>query len=389
MIYKIRSRKIKDQETVYYAEEYIGSYILPAKIYGGIVEKMQYVWNVFAQPDGRSSVLITGMAGNSKTLACKVLCNIASEQLPVYLVSEIEVTAKLIEYLSNLNNCVIFIDEFTKLVRWNMQELFLTMLSDSNKKRMFLLTENRTTGVNEFILNRPERIRYHFEFNTLAPSVIKEYCKDNNVPKDFMEEILRLNVSNRTFCFDHLNALVTEAKRANNYDIKWLTEMLNIKAIKYKENYVGVKIVNGDGIEILLDPSEIPIGSIVVIKAQDDGITPWVFAYESYLNGTFVESMNPKFASYIQDPTRESILKEKYKFYQELQEAYDHVDTSYEKVDRWGDVNVISLAKNKGEFGIKVNTTEDNIVEQEGDLFIYKDITGKFKVYLKKLTRNL
>ena len=389
MIYKIRSKKLKDQETIYYAEEYIGSYVLPPKIYGNIVEKMQYVWNVFAQPNGRASVLITGMAGNSKTLACKVLCNIASEQLPVYLISETEVTAKMVEFISNLNNCVIFIDEFTKLVRWNTQELFLTLLSDSNKKRMFLLTDNRTSNINEYILNRPERIRYHFEFNTLSPSVIREFCSDHNVPEEFTNQILQLNITNKTFCFDHLNAIVAEAIRSNRYDIEWLTEILNIKALKTKESFVGVKTVNRDGIEILLDSSEIEVGSIVVVKAKDDAITPWIAEYESYLRGTFVEATNFKFANFIKDESRLNILKEKYKFYQELQQAYENVDTTYEQVDRWGNTMTKTLDASRHEFGVKINTSEDNIKEKDGDTYVYQDVTGNFKVYLKKLTRNM
>lgn len=391
MIYKLKEIKIKDQPKQYTLEPYITEYDLPKKIYGSIVEKATYVWNQFAKEGGRASVLCSGTAGSGKSLFCKVLCNIASDQINVIIVSEIEVTIETINYISNLDQCLIFMDEFGKIVRWNMQDHFLTLLSDSNKKRMFLLTENGTSNINSFILNRPERVRYHFEFDTLDPKIIVEYCNDMRVPEEFKTELLRINMSNKKFCFDHLSAIVQEAKTNNNYDVDALIEMLNLKVLKRKEILKGVKVVNqNEDTELTLTSERLSGRDIVVIKVKDEIITKFAKTYDAVQN-KLIDLAAPTpdvvaYNAYMADPVNVERFTRKYNMFKELQSDYASVDTDFETQDRWGDT-ILNTVKEGA--AVKVNLAPENIMKMVVDDIVYLDVTGKYGVYINKFVKTL
>lgn len=344
------------KETTYTLQQLpFDRYELPEKIYGTMEVNAKYVWNTFARQGGRASVLCTGLPGFGKSQMCKILCNLATDNnVPVYILSEIDITNKLIAFISTLNNCVIFIDEYGKQINYNMQNQFLTLLSDNNKKRLFLLTENDTRSINNFILNRPERIRYHFTFETLEPAIIKEYCDDHDVPKDFVEKLLTLNATNKFFSFDHLQTLVSEGKQSGCWDIDWLTSILNIKTLQARELYYPVKVSDTDNkVSIKLDHTILNKG---VQKVS--------------INTNYIE-----------------LDKEQEELVEKIKIDYIDVDLGQGR-PRDIDSNFTDLKLGNGTVILKLNINPDFLLKASESEEVYPDVTGKYLITVRhgKLT---
>ena len=371
-----------------YGFVYIGSeYKEPAKLYGNVIERSTYIWNNFVRNEASSGVLLTGQKGGGKTVLAKHLANIAiSKGLKVFVVAEIKIDRKLISFISGLNNCVIFIDEFYKVVGWQYQDDFLSLMSDKNKKRLFILTENDLSNINRFILDRPERIRYHYEYSTLDPNVIKEFCKDYNVPEDFKNKLLKLNMSNRNFSFDHLHALVTEAISSGRWDIEWLIEIMNVKSLKMKEIKRPVKVCAIDNPDIFIELEPSPIDqNLGVVKLGNSMLQANYLTWKKLRNNETIPE--PLLANY-------NLTKEKI-------EKFEDKMLLLEKIEKQaGNINVDGLLPGNRHRNydfdnnnqpvtenpiniIKVNFSPEFMLGMDDNYSIYADVTGEFKVYIE------
>lgn len=321
------------------------------------------------------------------TVMAKHLANIAiSKGLKVFVIAEIRVDRKLISFISGLNNCVIFIDEFYKVIGWQFQDDFLSLMSDKNKKRLFILTENELSNINRFILDRPERIRYHYEYSTLDPNVIKEFCRDYNVPEDFKNKLLKLNMSNRNFSFDHLHALVTEAINSGKWDIEWLIEIMNVKSLKMKEIKRPIKVCAIDTPDIFVELEPSPID-------QDLGV---VKLGNSMLQANYLTWKKLRDNETIPEP-----LLANYNLTKEKIDKFEDKMLLLEKIEKQaGNLNVDGLLpgnrRRNYDFDngqqqvtdtptniIKVNFSPEFMVGMDDEYSIYADVTGNFKVYIE------
>lgn len=401
MIYRVVNTSNDKDKPVYGLSVYLtDKFVLPKKIYGNILEKVQYIWNVFAAPNGRASVLCTGSAGAGKSLLAKLLINaavethdISPEPIEAIVVSEIEGCPELIEYLSKLDKCVIMIDEFGKLFNNYDQQMMLTLLSDHNKRRMFVLTENDSGYIQRFILNRPERVRYHFEFDRLENSVISEFCKDHNVPNEFMKDLLKLNMVNSKFNFDQLSTLVEEASRSGRWDLTWLVEMLNLKVLKAKEQYkpISVSRIDDDSVSLVLEPMLITEG-ISIIKVTDRdidqnsmsnmpmGANPLADAMGNAMGDIFNAGMPKPDMPPI--PIGGPANPSKTKLKEEIDEAYLDVDLSVNDSDYEYRAQKQQMER-MGNTYVKLNLTPDSLIDINDKEHSYRDVTGKFKIKIE------
>lgn len=401
MIYRVVNTSNDKDKPVYGLSVYLtDKFVLPKKIYGNILEKVQYIWNVFAAPNGRASVLCTGSAGAGKSLLAKLLINaavethdISPEPIEAIVVSEIEGCPELIEYLSKLDKCVIMIDEFGKLFNNYDQQMMLTLLSDHNKRRMFVLTENDSGYIQRFILNRPERVRYHFEFDRLENSVISEFCKDHNVPNEFMKDLLKLNMVNSKFNFDQLSTLVEEASRSGRWDLTWLVEMLNLKVLKAKEQYkpISVSRIDDDSVSLVLEPMLITEG-ISIIKVTDRDIDPNSMPNMPMGANPIADAMGNAMGDIVNagmpKPDMPPILiggpanPSKTKLKEEIDEAYLDVDLSVNDSDYEYRAQKQQMER-MGNTYVKLNLTPDSLIDINDKEHSYRDVTGKFKIKIE------
>lgn len=208
------------------------SFNLPFKVYGTYDRDANHMLGYFLNNKKSVGVLITGNTGSGKSLTCKLLCNKAiAKGFPVIMVNGMNINKDIIQYLSTLDNCVIFLDEFGKLTTRENQAILLQMLTDTNKRIFWLFANKSKYEIHQEFFNRTERIRYYLEYGKITKDVIIEYCKDNNVETNFVNLILTKYNFLSEFSFDQLQGLISEHQYAPDIDIEEISRLLNFKGL--------------------------------------------------------------------------------------------------------------------------------------------------------------
>lgn len=364
-IYKILTTK-EDKNIKVYTQLVNESYNLPKKLYGDIERYANILWNDFAKPGGRASALLVGKAGTGKTMFCKYISNIAIEKgVNVFILEGKNHGKEVIEYLSMINNAIVFIDEFGKQFSvYGEQDKLLSMLTDSERKRMFLFTENYMDNINEFILNRPGRIKYNFEFDILKNETISEYCKDNNISENIEKGLIELNTNKPSFCFDHMIAICETAKELGVDDVGAVIEVLNVPFLRGNVSITPLTITHIETNETL-DLSRKPVSANGIIVAE-------------------LISNNKTLGIEENDKEKEKIEN----FLKTFREDYANVnihDVPNLDDDRWMIRDRMRGERlRKGDW-VKVSLSEEfRLEEGKQNELVFKDITNKYKVVFKR-----
>ena len=252
------------------------SFEVPAKLYGSTSHRAEKVLKTYDSRSCSTGVLMTGDKGSGKTMLSSLLCNsMIKRGLPVILIENAFEGTGFINLLTNIGECVLFFDEFVKVFKRGNHQLddentaqdgLLSLFDGTHSvKRLILLTENETYGINSFMLNRPGRIFYHFKYKKLEESLVREYCEANEIPEDITKAILLRIESSREFSFDVLKAVVEEYKRFGE-DIQEIFSNLNIEEEKeYYNKMKVVKVIN------LLTDKECETSTIEVAHPENGG----------------------------------------------------------------------------------------------------------------------
>lgn len=239
----------------------------PEKLYGEIRDYVNIIWKGFERNNYKGGVLLTGLMGSGKTEIGKILSNKAIEVgMSVYVIKDVSDKYSLISTLDNLDNCVLFFDEFGKNFPLDIQEKMLTLLSNpTGKRRIVVITENEAFRISRFIRSRPGRIKYSLNFDKLPKSVILDYCKDKKVDLEFVKEILEIYPLSTDFTFDHLKALVEERLKNPDVPTEILFKILNIEFLKAKK-YIKLKRVTFEGVDITECVKFSPVEYMVLLE---------------------------------------------------------------------------------------------------------------------------
>lgn len=205
------------------------------KTYGSLTHRIDRIIKTYEDRDVGTGVLLTGLKGSGKTLLSQKVSNkMIDKGLPVILIEQPYSNDAFVAFLNKIGECVIIFDEFAKVFDQIKNEKdpqnSLLGIFDGNKsfKRLIFVIENNAHRVNEFYINRPGRLFYHFEYSRLEEMVIDEYCDDKKIPEIIKTQIKSSYYRIRNFSFDILKAIVDEHLRYPEDSIANIVDILNI-----------------------------------------------------------------------------------------------------------------------------------------------------------------
>lgn len=214
------------------------NFVLPKKIYGDHSIVNRWIKSFENNSEKNLGIILSGLKGSGKTITAQKFC--MESNLPVILITDAYSGTDFIDFLTNglLGKCIIFIDEFEKIYDRKDDAVDLLSLMDGNypTKLIFLLTVNEFR-INEFLVNRLNRIKYRKHYSDLEEETINEVIEDLLINKDHKQSIFdffeRINM--RTF-----DLLVNVIKDMNlfNEDAIACGKHLNLEATsKYYDVY--------------------------------------------------------------------------------------------------------------------------------------------------------
>lgn len=198
----------------FYLEQRYHEFDLPANLFGDVEEKAEKLMKRYVK-NGEVSALLSGAKGSGKTLLAHVFANRAMKELgkAVVLVdNSFENPNGLKDFLVDVGDAVFIFDEFAKNFCDEEQQGMLDFFSGSNAgKRATFVIENRWADINEFMLDRPGRMRFHFRYGKLPMDTIAEVCDFFGVNKELKRLVLNYAARSLTIGMDTLNKLIEEA----------------------------------------------------------------------------------------------------------------------------------------------------------------------------------
>lgn len=225
--------------------------LVKEKIYGNSYKKADKVMNTFNHLDRNMGVILSGPKGVGKTMFARRLAELGKEQgLPLILVDApypgIEDFIESIE-----QECIVLFDEFEKTFRkakeeeGGPQERLLSLFDGiDGGKKLYVITCNKVSGLNEYFLNRPGRFHYHFILSTPTGDEVREYMEDNldGDARKYIDNIVTLS-SMSAFTYDVLRAIAFELNLGNSLSETMMD--LNIERERYLSLQFKIVFTNG------------------------------------------------------------------------------------------------------------------------------------------------
>lgn len=294
-----------------YGVRFIAQYMdVEETIYGKTLKRAKRYWNSFCRLPHSISITLTGDSGGGKTLEGRLLANlaIANGDLPVVEITGYKLDETTVRWMDENDEVVYFLDEFGKHTPPDVQEMILPLLTNTNRKSIFILTDNDPGIMNRFFKNRPGRIRYSKHFGKLERDVVEEYMDDHGVTGKFREDLMKFYNMAKVFVIDHLKEIIVEHKEYPEDTLEEMLEILNVDATSVDKKYYlvgGFKILDSSNLSI--DEMK-DIASAVKLdktKVKEIDFAKCVQEPYSFEQGSYLNSVT------LYDDPSEDVVKEK------------------------------------------------------------------------------
>jgi hypothetical protein len=252
--------------------EMIGDFELPDKIYGKNTNYADRILRTFQHRPGSTGVMLSGIKGAGKTLLAKqVSVQGQAMGIPTVVINRDWHGDDFNSFMQSITTpTIVLFDEFEKIYNWETQRKILTLFDGVfPSRKLFMVTTNSDREISEFMQNRPGRIFYNFEFDTLGQDFIQEYLEDRLADQGQIPGFLKYTSVFSFFNFDMLAAAVEEMNRYG----ETLTEVLEVLNIR-PENKAS------DTFSLDLEVN----GSLVRFDANYTGFQPNTFKHTVWLD---------------------------------------------------------------------------------------------------------
>lgn len=229
------------------------------KIYGKTPERVKKIFHTFDLRNKNLGVLLSGEKGMGKSVFMRHMAEQSIQRgLPVIIIHTN--TPGIADFISKIDQeCVILFDEFEKNFTKgddcdddsvpsdaceSGQNQFLSLFDgmDSGKK-IFVIAVNNSHRLSSFFINRPGRFYYHFCFDYLSESEVREYANDMLKGDKAVIDKMVLIARFHDISYDILSAIITELN--NGYSLNETINDLNIDIDESSQYYDFEILVDG------------------------------------------------------------------------------------------------------------------------------------------------
>lgn len=313
-----------------YYLEHVESFSIKHKLYGDTTKNASRILRTFADRDNSTGVMLAGEKGSGKTLLTKRICMDAAEKgIPTIIINHPHNGDMFNAFMQMIQQpAIILFDEFEKVYDSEEQQAILTLLDGVfPSKKLFLLTCNDKFRVDMHMRNRPGRIFYMFNFDSLSAEFILEYCNDNLKNKEHTENLVKMVAVFDKFNFDMLKAIVEEMNRYDETP-QQVVKILNTKPEFSTPSRFTVEDVYYKGVKIPEEKQDTKQWQGLPLVAQHLDIQVWLPSKstdpedEEYENIRFtpadlksIEAFQDKLTFVNKEGSRMTLKKEKQTYY--------------------------------------------------------------------------
>ena len=228
----------------------------PKKVFGRIPHIVKKTYDAFDRRERNTGILLSGNRGMGKTLCIRMIMQEAVRRnYPIIVLDRGGEVGNAINLLNQITQPVVVImDEFEKVFQVSLdddgdrdgdgaQTPFLSMLDGIgvSGKKLFVASINNSNRISQFMLNRPGRFYYHYEFDSLGFQEMFDYLRDR-VPGMSDKEIKYAVSILQTYemNYDGMSAIADELNAG--YNISETISELNLDRNGFNEFMLSIKI---------------------------------------------------------------------------------------------------------------------------------------------------
>lgn len=236
----------------FFLEKYLDIQCGEEKVYGVHEQKVEKVFKSFGAFNRNLGIILSGDKGIGKSLFARMLSVEAGKRdIPTIVVDSY--IPGIASYLESIDQEVLVLfDEFDKTFgdvsvgdgEADPQSQLLSLFDGIyNGKKLFVITCNKISKLNDYLVNRPGRFHYHFRFDYPAPDAIREYLNDklSSANEKDINDVVMFSCK-VPLNYDCLRAIAFELNSGNTF--KEAIDDLNI--LNYDMQYYNMKVIFKD-----------------------------------------------------------------------------------------------------------------------------------------------